>query len=853
MARLIIMTGTLAVLMGLMLFGLGMGERIHAGANLDDDPRLFVETPAPDGHDPSDDPSVARTKYVLVNFGLLSQDTADLILLNLFDDTSYLAQRHHVAGRKAGNFIWQGSIQDVENSRVTLVIRNDQVMVGNIVLPNGIYQVRYIGDEVHAIYQIDERALPPHRDPIPVGSPNEEEANSTSFTTAETYDDGSIIDVMVVYTPAARVAEGGTVAMEAMIDLAVEETNTAFANSLIYPRLRLVHAAEVNYVEFGAMGTDLSRLRSTTDGFMDEVHSLRNTYAADQVTLIEVSPDYCGYAYVMTNVSSGFESAAFAVVHRTCVTGNFTFGHELGHNVGSHHDRDNASYSAAYPYSFGYQAVGSFRTIMAYSNGCGYCPKFQGFSNPDVMFNGQPTGIDHDTDPANSADNARSINNTAYTVANFRVSGEAPTDPPAAPSDLTATAVSDTQIDLGWTDNANNESGFEVERSPDGTSWQLIGTVGTDATSYYANGLESSALYYFRVRSYNGLGGSAYSNTATATTEDPPPYVEEVAYTEIRIAGTVTGSYPDTWSNDGGREVITERTSGGKPSKRYSYLRHKWVFDVRGGNVVTFSIDAHRSPSPDGDDFRFAYSTDDLAYTDMLTVNKDADDNNPQYYVLPSTTKGLVYIKVSDTDQTQGNQILDSLYVDHMFISSETYPGDPPAAPSNLSEMAVAPTAVDLAWVDNSFDESGFEIERSLDGGSTWSVLGMTDADMTAYKDTGVAPSTSYVYRTRAYNGSGSSAYSNTVQVETPGGIALAATGYKVKGVHHVDLDWSGAGSTNVDIFRGESMLVLTSSDSDNDGSHTDNIGKKGGGSYNYYVCEQDSTTKCSNTVTVTF
>ena len=81
----------------------------------------------------------------------------------------------------------------------------------------------------------------------------------------------------------------------------------------------------------------------------------------------------------------------------------------------------------------------------------------------------------------------------------------------------------------------------------------------------------------------------------------------------------------------------------------------------------------------------------------------------------------------------------------------------------------------------------------------------------------------------------------------------LSATGYKVKGVHHVDLDWSGAGSTNVDIYRDESMLVLTDSASDNDGSHTDNIGNKGGGSYDYYVCEQGSTTQCSNTVTVTF
>ena len=97
-----------------------------------------------------------------------------------------MAQRHHVAGRRAGNFTWHGTIQDVANSRVTLVIRNDQVMVGNIGLPGAVYQVRYVGDDVHAIYQIDEAGLPPHADPILVETPYEEGANSTSFAAAET-------------------------------------------------------------------------------------------------------------------------------------------------------------------------------------------------------------------------------------------------------------------------------------------------------------------------------------------------------------------------------------------------------------------------------------------------------------------------------------------------------------------------------------------------------------------------------------------------------------------------------------------------------------------------------------------
>ena len=138
--------------------------------------------------------------------------------------------------------------------------------------------------------------------------------------------------------------------------------------------------------------------------------------------MIEASDRYAGIAYLMSDVSPSFAYSAFSVTKRSYATGYYTFGHELGHNLGSHHDRANASSSPAFPYSYGYQAPDrAFRTIMAYNDGCG-CPKIQAYSNPDVWSGGQPTGIDHDVDPLNSADNAQSINNAAYTFANFRVS-----------------------------------------------------------------------------------------------------------------------------------------------------------------------------------------------------------------------------------------------------------------------------------------------------------------------------------------------------------------------------------------------------------------------------------------------
>jgi len=92
--------------------------------------------------------------------------------------------------------------------------------------------------------------------------------------------------------------------------------------------------------------------------------------------------------------------------------------------------------------------------------------------------------------------------------------------PPDAPTSLTATAASSSQINLAWTDNASDEDGFEIERSPDGSDWSQIDTAAADAESYNDTTCDPNTLYYYRVRAENGAGNSAYTNTASATT--PP-------------------------------------------------------------------------------------------------------------------------------------------------------------------------------------------------------------------------------------------------------------------------------------------------------------------------------------------
>ena len=98
----------------------------------------------------------------------------------------------------------------------------------------------------------------------------------------------------------------------------------------------------------------------------------------------------------------------------------------------------------------------------------------------------------------------------------------APRTPPNAPTGLTATAVSSSQIDLAWTDNADNETGFKIERSPDSATWAQIATVGANVRTYSNNGLSASTFFSYRVRAYNGGGDSTYSNVASTTTLGAP-------------------------------------------------------------------------------------------------------------------------------------------------------------------------------------------------------------------------------------------------------------------------------------------------------------------------------------------
>lgn len=223
------------------------------------------------------------------------------------------------------------------------------------------------------------------------------------------------VDLMVVYTRSARSRMGGSDGMAWTINRAVADTNRAFDNSGIAVSLRLVHAEEVPYPESRDLYTDIVRLSDPQDGYMDSIHSLRDRYGADLVSLfVADGGDLAGLAFELFDTrEKDNDTRAFSVVMASWAADpEYTLAHELGHNFGAEHDQKNTDRPGAYGYGYGYRfrvRGTEYHDIMAYPPGI----TIPYFSNPLVMYQGVPTG-------SAKANSAKVINQTAPSVAKYR-------------------------------------------------------------------------------------------------------------------------------------------------------------------------------------------------------------------------------------------------------------------------------------------------------------------------------------------------------------------------------------------------------------------------------------------------
>ena len=413
---------------------------------------LFSE--AEGGATPSTGVETLDSRLVGIDFGQLAQvtnpsisskdsatetsPTPQTLVLNLFDDVVFTGIVEHVEPTSSGHAL-QGRLDGVGLGTFTLVV-NGRVVIGTVRTPDAVYTIRTAGDGTYVIRQIDESSLPPLGEPLE-GPSSTPEARSEADDVPP--DDGSVIDVMVVYTPLAKHLEGGRAAIEALIDLFVAETNQAYANSGVIHRINLMLREEVDYTEDGGSSIDLSRLSNGSDGHMDHVHERRDMYGADLVHILVGRSDVGGRAlFIALESSTDGEALGFGLTVSWC--GGLCFAHELGHNMGLLHDRyqigvprtgSHYGYVNQRMFEPGAPESARWRTIMAYGTQCGevaeyYCEQIGYFSNPENNYNGDPMGVPADhpsTGVDGPADAVKTLNERREVTANFRRSSASPT------------------------------------------------------------------------------------------------------------------------------------------------------------------------------------------------------------------------------------------------------------------------------------------------------------------------------------------------------------------------------------------------------------------------------------------
>lgn len=330
---------------------------------------------------------------------------------------------------------------------------------------------------------------------------------------------------------------------------------------------------------------------------------------------------------------------------------------------------------------------------------------------------------------------------------------------PATPRDLTTTVISINEVEVQWTDVANNEGGYLIERSTDGITFEQIKFVVANTVTFTDLTVTQTETYFYRVRATNTIGNSDYSNTAIAH----PRYcaIDNIRYNAYAITTRV----------DLGD---IHNTSFNCFSGYYNHL-DKTTAIFRGQTLdLSFAID------------RCNITTDEIigatVYIDW-NADGDFDDDGERVFqnlaiegkgqfnvaltvpdvVSPGTTGRLRFRTDEDTYGGIGPCGYGEETQDYTIkFSEEVLLGQP----SRLSAEALGAQRIRLTWQDDASTEDGYTIQRSFDG-INFSDIATTSVNTISYLDESLSPGKTYYYKVRAIKGDTSSPLSDIVNATT--------------------------------------------------------------------------------------
>jgi large repetitive protein len=434
-------------------------------------------------------------------------------------------------------------------------------------------------------------------------------------------------------------------------------------------------------------------------------------------------------------------------------------------------------------------------------------------------------------------------------------------DNPGTPFGLNAAVISTSQIDLTWSDNSDNETGFSIERKEgESGTYEEITTVAAGTVSYSNTGLDATTSYYYQVRAFNLAGYSGYSAEAYATTLGPPMLapnlgIDDVGTSNIEISWSDSNANEDEFKierKEGSgsfsqidtvtSSVTTYDDTGLDPDVAYTYRVR--ASNTYGDSPYSNEVGATTNEIPDtqvptpGNSGALGFSgTTSSSVVVGWTAGSDditaaADLQYLVYYSTGNQMTSLSLVKTNGTPFGTWETMItskevtglgaDTTYYFNVVIKdaagnesvytmgNSTTLDVPPNAPSGFGLTIISGTEISMSWIDNSDNESGFKIERSVNTNDNFTEIESVAENVISYNDTGLTKGTTYFYRVFAFNGQGDSGYSSIESVNTPDNPAaptvLAATAVSTG---QIDLTWTDNSSdeTGFKIERREGMM----------------------------------------------